>query len=134
VQIHFAAFLDKEGAGERENDVTALHTCCYKWSPVCHVRFCSSENICLNPNATFSDPVIQTAQSTPVNIVVGQAGTGVPFVKYPQLDFVPSNFFALGSPIAMFLTVRGVESLGEEFRFPTCNGFFNIFHPVSLPT
>jgi len=55
-------------------------------------------------------------------------------IHYPQLVFQPSNFFALGSPIAMFLTVRGVDCLGEEFQLPTCPGFFNIFHPVFLFT
>lgn len=34
-------------------------------------------------------------------------------------------FFHLG----MFVTVRGIESLGENFKFPTCAGFLNIFHP-----
>ncbi|CAB0011040.1 unnamed protein product [Nesidiocoris tenuis] len=29
----------------------------------------------------------------------------------------------------MFVTVRGIENLGEDFRFPTCPRFFNIFHP-----
>uniref|UniRef100_A0A2S2NRG8 Phospholipase DDHD2 n=2 Tax=Schizaphis graminum TaxID=13262 RepID=A0A2S2NRG8_SCHGA len=29
----------------------------------------------------------------------------------------------------MFVTVRGIESLGENFKFPTCPGFLNIFHP-----
>lgn len=29
----------------------------------------------------------------------------------------------------MFLTVRGLEGLGEDFKFPTCPKFFNIFHP-----
>lgn len=29
----------------------------------------------------------------------------------------------------MFVTVRGLESLGEHFALPTCPGFFNIFHP-----
>lgn len=65
-----------------------------------------------------------------MNFVVGDAGTGIPFIRYPQLDFSPENFFALGSPVAMFLTVRGVASLGEDFQLPTCPGFFNIFHPV----
>jgi hypothetical protein len=27
------------------------------------------------------------------------------------------------------MSVRGLESLGPEFRLPTCAGFFNIFHP-----
>lgn len=76
-----------------------------------------------------SDPVLRSASSTSVNFVVGDAGTGIPFIRYPQLDFSPENFFALGSPVAMFLTVRGVASLGEDFQLPTCPGFFNIFHP-----
>jgi hypothetical protein len=61
----------------------------------------------------------------------GLAGTGQLFVKYPKLDFNVDNFFALGSPIAMFLTVRGIDKLSDDFKLPTCNGFFNIFHPVS---
>jgi hypothetical protein len=60
----------------------------------------------------------------------GLAGTGQPLIKYPKLDFKPVNFFALGSPIPMFLTVRGIEHLGTEFKLPTCENFFNIFHPV----
>lgn len=29
----------------------------------------------------------------------------------------------------MFVAVRGLDGLGEDFRFPTCPAFFNIFHP-----
>jgi len=29
----------------------------------------------------------------------------------------------------MFVTVRGLDNLGKDFRFPTCPAFFNIFHP-----
>ncbi|KAG6465410.1 hypothetical protein O3G_MSEX015135, partial [Manduca sexta] len=29
----------------------------------------------------------------------------------------------------MFECIRGVESLGTEFALPTCDNFFNIFHP-----
>ena len=60
---------------------------------------------------------------------VGPAGTGQPFVKYPKLCFKPSTFYALGSPIGMFLAVRGVENLGKDFKLPNCGRFFNIFHP-----
>ncbi|ESO93104.1 hypothetical protein LOTGIDRAFT_232837 [Lottia gigantea] len=59
----------------------------------------------------------------------GLAGTGQPFVQYPQLQFSPSALFALGSPIGVFLSVRGVEQMGEEFKLPTCPRFYNIFHP-----
>lgn len=60
----------------------------------------------------------------------GLAGTGQLIIKYPQLYFKVKNFFALGSPIAVFLAVRGVEKLSPEFKLPNCEGFFNIFHPV----
>lgn len=60
----------------------------------------------------------------------GLAGTGQLIIKYPQLYFKAKNFFALGSPIAVFLAVRGVEKLSTEFKLPNCDGFFNIFHPV----
>jgi len=62
-------------------------------------------------------------------LTIGNAGTGQPFISYPQLVFRPKAFFALGSPIGMFVTVRGIESLGEDFALPTCPMFFNIFHP-----
>lgn len=50
-------------------------------------------------------------------------------MNYPQLTFEPKNFFALGSPIGMFVTIRGIDKLGMDFRLPTCEGFYNIFHP-----
>lgn len=59
----------------------------------------------------------------------GLAGTGQFMVKYPQLNFKVKKFFALGSPIAMFQTVRGIERIETDFKFPTCEEFFNIFHP-----
>ena len=31
--------------------------------------------------------------------------------------------------IGMFVAVRGIDTLGADFRLPTCPGFFNIFHP-----
>ena len=64
-----------------------------------------------------------------VSYSVGPAGTGQPSVRYPKLDFQPSAFFALGSPIGMFMAVRGVGSLGEGFKLPACPTFLNIFHP-----
>ncbi|XP_046489225.1 SEC23-interacting protein isoform X1 [Neodiprion pinetum] len=67
--------------------------------------------------------------SRKISYVMGSAGTGQPYINYPQLHFHPSAFFALGSPIGMFVTVRGIDTLGEDFALPTCPAFFNIFHP-----
>lgn len=60
---------------------------------------------------------------------IGPAGTGQPVINYTQLIFHPKKFFALGSPIGMFVTIRGIDKLGLDFRLPTCAGFYNIFHP-----
>eukprot|EP00960_Hanusia_phi_P031486 749318-Hanusia_phi.AAC.1 len=56
--------------------------------------------------------------------------------EWPKLDFKVDNLFAVGSPIAMFLTVRG-DILSEswpkgatEFTLPGGAKFFNIFHPT----
>ncbi|XP_049282213.1 mucin-2 isoform X1 [Anopheles funestus] len=67
--------------------------------------------------------------SQQINYEVGPAGTGQPYIAYPQLMFQPKMFFALGSPIGMFVTIRGIDALGLDFKLPTCDGFFNIFHP-----
>ncbi|XP_043218862.1 phospholipase DDHD2-like isoform X3 [Amphibalanus amphitrite] len=55
--------------------------------------------------------------------------TGQPAMHYPQLAFRPACFFGMGSPIALFLRIRGVSQLGAEFRLPTCGSVFNIYHP-----
>jgi len=90
------------------------------------------------------------AHNSTVGYTVGLAGTGQPSISYPTLEFSPAAFYALGSPTgnrssydetsnflldfsyvssAMFVTVRGIDRLGEDFVLPTCPRFFNIFHP-----
>ena len=46
-----------------------------------------------------------------------------------QLYFRPAAFFAFGSPIPVFLSVRGIHQLDGNFQLPTCPSFYNIFHP-----
>ncbi|XP_077973027.1 triacylglycerol hydrolase DDHD2-like [Styela clava] len=72
---------------------------------------------------------LSSAMNVHVDFQQYDCGTGQPMVKYPQLQFDPEIFFTLGSPIGMFLTVRGISDLGEEFCLPTCGRFFNVFHP-----
>ena len=58
--------------------------------------------------------------------------------RWPQLDFDVENIFAVGSPLAMFTTVRGEvdsqhwpkEGSHERFTFPGGGRLFNIFHPA----
>ncbi|XP_017320014.1 SEC23-interacting protein isoform X2 [Ictalurus punctatus] len=75
-------------------------------------------------------PVGRLISSMHVDYNCFEIGTGQVSVMYHALDFDPVNFFALGSPIGMFLTVRGVEKLEETYQLPTCKGFFNIYHPL----
>uniref|UniRef100_UPI0037E8EFDC SEC23-interacting protein n=1 Tax=Semicossyphus pulcher TaxID=241346 RepID=UPI0037E8EFDC len=75
-------------------------------------------------------PVGNTFSSIHVNYNYFEVGTGQVSVVYRALDFEPVNFFALGSPIGMFLTVRGLEKIEETYQLPTCKGFFNIYHPL----
>lgn len=56
-------------------------------------------------------------------------GIGQVSVNYPQLAFHPQTFFAFGSPIGMFLTVRGLKRIDPNYNFPTCKSFYNIYHP-----
>ncbi|XP_055715061.1 uncharacterized protein LOC129809268 isoform X1 [Phlebotomus papatasi] len=84
----------------------------------------------VTPTEPILRPEKQTAQQ--INYTMGPAGTGQPFINYPQLDIRPRNFFAFGSPIGMFVTVRGIDTLGLDFKLPTCDGFFNIFHPYDI--
>ncbi|KAM8739268.1 SEC23-interacting protein [Acanthopagrus schlegelii] len=75
-------------------------------------------------------PVGNSVSSIHVNYNYFEVGTGQVSVVYHALDFEPVNFFALGSPIGMFLTVRGLEKIEETYQLPTCSGFFNIYHPL----
>ncbi|XP_053306305.1 SEC23-interacting protein [Spea bombifrons] len=75
-------------------------------------------------------PARVSVSNVPVDYEYFEIGTGQVSVRYNPLDFEPVNFFALGSPIGMFLTVRGLDKIDETYRLPTCKGFFNIYHPL----
>ncbi|XP_060515766.1 phospholipase DDHD2 [Cylas formicarius] len=64
-----------------------------------------------------------------ISYLMGTVGGAQPRISYPKLTFNPKALFALGSPIGMFITVRGLDKLGEKFSLPTCPAFYNIFHP-----
>ncbi|KAE8701882.1 Phospholipase SGR2 [Hibiscus syriacus] len=63
-----------------------------------------------------------------------------PFIRYTKLEFKVDTFFAVGSPLGVFLALRNVriglgkgqdywddENISEEM--PACLQMFNIFHP-----
>uniref|UniRef100_A0A3Q1EXP0 DDHD domain containing 2 n=1 Tax=Acanthochromis polyacanthus TaxID=80966 RepID=A0A3Q1EXP0_9TELE len=67
------------------------------------------------------------------DVGIGQTNGGIAkgqvSIDYPQLAFQPQTFFAFGSPIGMFLTVRGLKRIDPNYTFPTCKRFYNIYHP-----
>ncbi|NWZ95525.1 DDHD2 Phospholipase, partial [Nesospiza acunhae] len=90
------------------------------------LHYISSETgmkVCTRALAAPQNPR-DTAQGLSLNIPLSQVSA-----NYPQLNYKPSIFFAFGSPIGMFLTVRGVKRIDPNYSLPTCKGFFNIFHP-----
>lgn len=46
----------------------------------------------------------------------------------PKLAFEVEDLFCFGSPVGLFLNVRG-QKLDRNFRLPTCRRLFNIYHP-----
>ncbi|XP_036221453.2 nascent polypeptide-associated complex subunit alpha, muscle-specific form isoform X2 [Bactrocera oleae] len=90
----------------------------------------SEERNLENPDQLGGSPMdVSNDDVSVTSYTMGPAGTGQPFIHYTQLNFQPKKFFALGSPIGMFVTIRGIDKLGVDFRLPTCSGFYNIFHP-----
>lgn len=80
----------------------------------------------LNEDQTDSQQVQQMKFSVSLE---GLAGTGQPYVSYKSFHFKPCNLFMIGSPVGLFLTVRGVEKIGTDYQLPTCPCVHNIFHP-----
>ena len=77
----------------------------------------------------FLDEYPSAGEVQGYNIIKGVCGTGQISIRYPKLDFYPSFLFCIGSPIGLFLSVRGTQKLGANFTLPTCGGFYHIFHP-----
>lgn len=66
---------------------------------------------------------------TQSNHLFDDMNTGQYLIKYPQLKFKPKCFFAFGSPLPMFLNIRGIQEISKEYKFPTCDRMLNIYHP-----
>ncbi|RUS83335.1 hypothetical protein EGW08_008882 [Elysia chlorotica] len=81
------------------------------------------------PFFSLSPTTLSRGSTVSAQYLQGHFGAGQLKIKYSQLDFTPNALYALGSPIAAFLTLRGVQDLGEFFQLPTCPRVYNIFHP-----
>lgn len=90
-----------------------------------------------------AEPSASTDLSRTERIVHGQVDeqkSYTPYIKYTKLDFKVDTFFAVGSPLGVFLALRNVrigrgegkdywheENITEEM--PCCRQMVNIFHP-----
>ncbi|KAF7134374.1 hypothetical protein RHSIM_Rhsim08G0116000 [Rhododendron simsii] len=84
-----------------------------------------------------------TNQSVSGNLLCGQNDTlncYTPYIKYTKLEFEVDTFFAVGSPLGVFLALRNTRigiGKGQEYweeeniteDMPACCQMFNIFHP-----
>ncbi|KAJ8574303.1 hypothetical protein K7X08_026108 [Anisodus acutangulus] len=81
---------------------------------------------------------VTTNQSTPEESDSAKSYT--PQIRYTKLKFKVDTFFAVGSPLGVFLSLRNVRigiGRGKEYweedniveEMPACRQMFNIFHP-----
>lgn len=66
----------------------------------------TSSTILAKPDLGIDSLSLASVASVEVVYQQGLAGTGQPYVEYPQLELNFYALFALGSPIGMFQTVR----------------------------
>lgn len=70
----------------------------------------------------------------------GSGKSYTPYIRYTKLDFKVDTFFAVGSPLGVFLALRNIRiGIGEGREYwqderiieemPLCRQMFNIFHP-----
>ncbi|XP_031335552.1 phospholipase DDHD2 isoform X2 [Photinus pyralis] len=74
-------------------------------------------------------PMNKKTLSRRISNMLLEAGAQPAKLIYPHLNFHPSALYALGSPIGVFMTVRGLDTFGPDFALPTCSYFYNVFHP-----
>ena len=71
-----------------------------------------------------------TSCTTLIDLTCSQITDGEDKSEF-QLSFTPEGLFLLGSPVALFVTIRNQgRGLSKEFKLPTCPRLYNIFHPL----
>ncbi|KAL1362646.1 hypothetical protein HN51_010871 [Arachis hypogaea] len=85
---------------------------------------------------------LQPVQQLPEGLPTPQdeSKSYTPYIKYTKLHFKVDTFFAVGSPLGVFLSLRNIRignGRGQEYweqeniieEMPACRQMFNIFHP-----
>uniref|UniRef100_A0A673KYA1 Phospholipid phosphatase 5-like n=1 Tax=Sinocyclocheilus rhinocerous TaxID=307959 RepID=A0A673KYA1_9TELE len=107
-----------------------IMNCVKKWKVIPEILY---SPVFIGAQWLMTDKRMRNEHHTPTTSAVDyqhfDVGIGQVSIDYPQLAFHPQAFFAMGSPIGMFLTVRGLKRIDPNYSFPTCKSFYNIFHP-----
>ncbi|CAN8313834.1 unnamed protein product [Cochlearia groenlandica] len=88
---------------------------------------------------TFVMPEQPISEKAPTNNANGPSSF-TPHIKYRKLEFKVDTFFAVGSPLGVFLALRNIRlgiGKGKDYweeenvieEMPACRRMFNIFHP-----
>ncbi|XP_042427425.1 phospholipase SGR2-like isoform X2 [Zingiber officinale] len=94
---------------------------------ICHAKGKLVESISLSSGTLSKEENVKTKSYTPL-------------IKYTKLDFKVDTFFAVGSPLGVFLALRNVRigvGRGQDYwkdetiieEIPACRQMLNIFHP-----
>ncbi|XP_038718481.1 phospholipase SGR2-like isoform X2 [Tripterygium wilfordii] len=101
---------------------------------------CSRSDVLLKEN----EGALTTMEKQPISEMpppgLDKSKSYTPYIKYTKLEFKVDTFFAVGSPLGVFLALRNIrigigkgqayweeENISEEI--PACRQMFNIFHP-----
>ncbi|XP_038713765.1 phospholipase SGR2-like isoform X2 [Tripterygium wilfordii] len=101
---------------------------------------CCRSDVLLKEN----DGVLTTEATQPISVMPppghDEPKSYKPYIKYKKLEFKVDTFYAVGSPLGVFLALRNIrigigkgqayweeETISEEM--PACRQMFNIFHP-----
>ncbi|XP_075519759.1 phospholipase SGR2-like isoform X1 [Primulina tabacum] len=100
---------------------------------------CAGDELPKNVKKTTADVSQSGYKSVPPELE-DSLRSCTPLIRYTKLEFEVDTFFAVGSPLGVFLSLRNVrigigegkEYWGEENineEMPACQRIFNIFHP-----
>ncbi|XP_052188278.1 phospholipase SGR2 isoform X2 [Diospyros lotus] len=106
-------------------------------------RITELESQCGSKGNEVIPPTTIMNQSVPEIPPPGQSDmqkSYTPYIKYTKLEFKVDTFFAVGSPLGVFLALRNIRigtGKGQEYweeeniteEIPGCRQMFNIFHP-----
>ncbi|KAL2329392.1 hypothetical protein Fmac_022819 [Flemingia macrophylla] len=95
---------------------------------------------CHNNNQTEQELHSVPKISKNLTSIKDAAKSYTPYIKYTKLQFKVDTFFAVGSPLGVFLALRNIRigiGRGQEYweqenireEMPACRQMFNIFHP-----